>query len=75
MIFKSRNNFNLNFEFVERYTVGCDGSIDKNSCCTTTNRCGINEGDCDNDEDCHGNLICGNDNCISATGTLLWAAG
>ena len=39
----------------------CDG---EDSCCTTENQCGENEGDCDNDADCNPGLVCGTDNCI-----------
>ena len=28
-----------------------------------TNPCGIGEGDCDNDEECEGDLKCGKNNC------------
>ena len=28
-----------------------------------------NDGDCDNDADCHGELICGSDNCEQTSGT------
>jgi len=38
----------------------CNGD---DSCCTPTNRCGIFEGDCDDDEDCLGGLVCGSNNC------------
>jgi len=33
------------------------------SCCSTSNRCGVGQGDCDRDSDCQDGLICGNDNC------------
>jgi len=35
------------------------------SCCSTSNRCGVGQGDCDRDSDCQDGLICGNDNCPS----------
>ena len=35
------------------------------SCCSSSNQCGIGEGDCDNDSECSGNLVCGTDNCGS----------
>ena len=28
------------------------------------NGCGEEEGDCDNDNDCQGSLVCGNNNCL-----------
>ena len=34
------------------------------SCCTSANPCGINQGDCDSNADCYGDLKCGTDNCI-----------
>ena len=47
----------------------CDGSsnndIDTTSCCTSVSPCGINEGDCDNNLECQGELMCGIDNCIN----------
>ena len=33
------------------------------SCCTTDHRCGINQGDCDSDNECEGTLTCGIGNC------------
>ena len=33
------------------------------SCCTTEHRCGINQGDCDSDNECEGTLTCGIGNC------------
>ena len=33
-------------------------------CCTEDKPCKEDEGDCDNDDECAGNLKCGSDNCI-----------
>ena len=33
------------------------------SCCTENFPCEIDEGDCDSDSECAGNLTCGEDNC------------
>ena len=38
---------------------------DTYTCCTASDPCDINQGDCDSDNDCSGYLICGNDNCKS----------
>ena len=35
------------------------------SCCTSSNQCDENQGDCDSDDECIGNLQCGKDNCQS----------
>jgi len=35
------------------------------SCCNSSNLCDIDEGDCDADSDCDGDLICGSNNCAS----------
>ena len=32
-------------------------------CCTKDNPCEVNEGDCDSNEDCKGDLRCGQANC------------
>jgi len=40
----------------------CDGG---DSCCTEEFPCGEDEGDCDKDSDCAGDLVCGKDNCPS----------
>jgi hypothetical protein len=32
-------------------------------CCSVAAPCAINEGDCDSDSECQGNLICGSNNC------------
>ena len=43
---------------------GCNWSTEETwSCCSSSNPCGIFEGDCDGDEECAGNLACGTDNC------------
>ena len=34
-----------------------------NECCSDTNKCGEQEGDCDSDVDCIDGLLCGEDNC------------
>merc|ERR1711962_1570721 len=43
----------------------CDGSANAWSCCSSTNKCGEGEGDCDNDNECQSGLVCGKDNCQS----------
>jgi len=35
------------------------------SCCNSSNLCDVDEGDCDADSDCDGDLICGSNNCAS----------
>ena len=35
------------------------------SCCTTKDPCGVDEGDCDKDSHCAGELVCGSNNCGS----------
>ena len=40
-------------------------------CCTSSNLCDINEGDCDSDDDCMEGLKCGTHNCLIKTG-LQW---
>ena len=34
------------------------------TCCTAANPCRLNQGDCDSDDECSGDLRCGLDNCI-----------
>jgi len=41
-------------------------------CCTALNQCGKYEGDCDNNNDCKGDLVCGEDNCPLP---LTWIPG
>ena len=43
----------------------CNGGDD---CCTSENKCEEWEGDCDNDKDCLGDLICGVQNCPTKYG-------
>jgi len=43
----------------------CDGSTNAWSCCSSTNKCGEGEGDCDSDSECQSGLVCGTDNCQS----------
>ena len=52
--------------------VGCCSADGKDSdwfatgnrdCCTNTAPCDVGEGDCDEDIDCAGSLVCGDDNC------------
>ena len=45
--------------------VVCNGTGDFWTCCTTERPCPLNEGDCNYDEDCFGNLKCGDNNCPS----------
>ena len=37
--------------------------IEVEGCCTKHEPCEVNEGDCDSDEDCMGDLLCGQANC------------
>ena len=34
------------------------------SCCSSSHPCGIFEGDCDGDDECADNLVCGSYNCV-----------
>ena len=45
--------------------IACTGG---DSCCTPENKCGIDEGDCDNDNDCQDGLVCGSNNCSNKSG-------
>ena len=55
---------------------GCHDGLNGNgngTCCTSSNQCGEGEGDCDDDTECFGNLVCGeangfDDNCDSSLG-------
>ena len=41
------------------------------TCCTPTNLCDVDEGDCDSDSDCKEGLKCGSRNCKTKSG-LQW---
>ena len=43
----------------------CSGGSwnETNNCCTSESPCNLGQGDCDNDGECEGNLVCGNNNC------------
>ena len=44
----------------------CNGTHERTeSCCSNTNLCTVNEGNCEVDSDCIGNLQCGKNNCDS----------
>jgi len=51
---------------------GCGTYDNTNSCCTQQNPCNKGEGDCDNDHDCKGHLVCGDDNCFHNLGFPGW---
>ena len=35
-------------------------------CCTDANPCNEGEGDCDDDSECNGDLVCGSNNCAKS---------
>ena len=47
---------------------GCADGKGGPNCCTSSQKCGEGEGDCDSDVDCAGNLKCGDDNCDTSLG-------
>ena len=51
--------------------LSCDGTqTDTWDCCSSIdNLCKENEGDCDTDAECIGNLVCGTDNCVNMHST------
>ena len=55
--------FKSEFYFV--LEVECAGGSwnDTHNCCTSEKPCKLNQGDCDHDGECEGNLVCGNNNC------------
>ena len=52
----------LQGSFVNGKCLACTGGDD---CCN--GECGVGEGDCDHNDDCAGNLLCGSNNCIGLT--------
>merc|ERR1719334_1432255 len=55
---------NLTWPIIKR--VWCHGK--DSGCCTRDNPCYAGEGDCDNDDECAGALVCGRDNCANDGG-------
>jgi hypothetical protein len=54
-----------NYDYHLSHRSGCDWSgLKKWSCCSITNQCGENEGDCDSDTHCLNDLKCGTENCV-----------
>ena len=46
-------------------TVGCNGVTGTFwSCCSESNKCKIGEGDCNDNNECEGSLVCGHNNCL-----------
>ena len=52
--------------------VSCTGgsSEELSRCCDPSQPCGLGEGDCDDDDDCQGSLVCGSNNCDQS---LFWS--
>ena len=52
-------------------TISCTGGSRSQieHCCDSKNPCDINQGDCDNDNHCRGDLVCGKNNCMSS---FIW---
>jgi len=45
------------------YLCLCNATPAAVNCCTSTNKCGVGEGDCDFNSDCQPGLSCGSNNC------------
>ena len=43
----------------------CTASNNDQSCCSPSSPCGLREGDCDHDNECAGDLVCGDNNCAA----------
>merc|ERR1712002_521775 len=41
----------------------CNGDGNAWTCCTSSRKCNVGQGDCDRDSDCQSGLVCGKDNC------------
>jgi len=48
--------------------VDCCQQIGNEHYCTAQEPCGVDQGDCDTDNECQGNLICGSNNCPNSFG-------
>merc|ERR1712079_393174 len=51
-------------------TATCDPTMNDWSCCTVSAPCGVGLGDCDGDNDCAGDLVCGLNNCAAGDSGL-----
>ena len=63
------------FIYVNKYkflTDGCTGGSKKEmrECCSVRALCELGQGDCDHDNECAGDLVCGINNCGSE---FLWS--
>ena len=59
---------NISVFFLTDSFSGCDwtGTLDENwLCCSSSQPCGVSEGDCDNDDECLGHLLCATYNCFT----------
>ena len=53
----------------------CDAANDDPHCCQPDSQCGLGEGDCDDDDDCSGDLVCGTNNCRGGHSSMDCCAG
>ena len=54
--------------------IKCDGNQENMwSCCTNSDPCQENEGDCDKDSHCNGDLKCGKNNCLGGSNLYEFA--
>ena len=63
--FKNINSYSFTFPFADSFAE-CDGLgsyTQVMDCCSSSNLCGIDEGDCDDSDECQGHLLCGYKNC------------
>ena len=58
---KISSDFNYDVFILER----CDGGLrnETRECCSVSSPCKEGQGDCDTDEECRGDLVCGRNNC------------
>lgn len=64
-ILKVTRTWNGHFEVTSSCDVehSCDPGQNSWGCCSPSKPCPEGEGDCDNDSECSGNLVCGSNNC------------
>ena len=53
------------FVLLDNFT-GCDWTGETYHCCSSSHPCGMFEGDCDEDDECADNLVCGTNNCFDS---------